>query len=524
MKLRLFLFIWLLLCVGSSAFAEGRPNIILLMGDDHGWDETGYNGHPHLKTPTLDAMAACGVRLDRFYAAHPSCSPTRGSVMTGRHPNRYGAFKPGCSIRPEEITIAHILSNAGYTCAHFGKWHLGPVKASSPTSPGAMGFTNWLSHDNFFELDPVLSKDGGSPQRYFGESSEILVREAIEFLKEEDQSSKPFFLVIWYGSPHEPYSGLSEDLSLYDDVPELYNDRTFRLTSNDSGLQVVRPLGDVLQERYAEITAMDRSIGQLREWLGQNDLRKNTLLWYCGDNGSHKDGGVTSHLRGHKGSVYEGGVRVPCVIEWPAYFREHRVSQMTAVTSDILPTICELLHLPLPDRPIDGESLVPMFLESRNERVNPICFWDFGSSESFGSNLEPYIDPKLQEGTTPLVKQQGGRYTRNFKNLRITKVDERLYLGPRAILDGQYKLVLDGDRTSPGVELFDLDRDPGEQACIAVQMPERVEELRKELSLWQNSVVASLTGHDYANAPERLSRDERAERSSPVQSEPVVVQ
>ena len=167
----------------ATVHAADRPNIILLMGDDHGWDETGYNGHPHLQTPVLDKMAARGLRLDRFYSAHPSCSPTRGSVITGRHPNRYGTFTPNCSIRPEEIGIAQILSQAGYACGHFGKWHLGPVKAASPTNPGAFGFDQWLSHDNFFELNPVLSRNGGPPTRFPGESSEIIVTETIRFLK-----------------------------------------------------------------------------------------------------------------------------------------------------------------------------------------------------------------------------------------------------------------------------------------------------------------------------------------------------
>ncbi|REJ87001.1 MAG: N-acetylgalactosamine-6-sulfatase, partial [Planctomycetota bacterium] len=116
------------LAIVTGLAADDRPNVILCMGDDHGWDETGYNGHPYLHTPVLDEMAAAGLRLDRFYSASPVCSPTRGSVMTGRHPNRYGTFTPNWSIRPEEITIAQLLSRAGYACAHFGKWHLGPVK------------------------------------------------------------------------------------------------------------------------------------------------------------------------------------------------------------------------------------------------------------------------------------------------------------------------------------------------------------------------------------------------------------
>ena len=207
-----------MVCV-SSANAADRPNVVLLMGDDHGWEETGYNGHPHVKTPVLDEMAATALRLENFYAGHPSCSPTRASFLTGRHPNRMGTFAPGWSFRPEEITSAHILSNAGYDCGHFGKWHLGAVKAASPVNPGAMGFHEWLSHDNFFELNPSFSRNGAAPEVIKGESSEILIRETIRFIDQCRKTDKLFFTVVWFGSPHEPYSGLPEDLALYDDLP-----------------------------------------------------------------------------------------------------------------------------------------------------------------------------------------------------------------------------------------------------------------------------------------------------------------
>ena len=243
MKLPVFL---ILLTVGLFLQAkEGKPNIILLMGDDHGWEEVGYNDHPYVKTPNLDKMASAGLRLDNFYA-QPSCSPTRGSVLTGRHPNRYGIFRPGYSIRPKEITIAHLLKDAGYTTAHFGKWHVGPVKTSSPTSPGAMGFEHWLSHDNFFEMDPVFSLNGGPPKKIYGESSGILIDEAIKYIEKKKDSEQPFLLVIWYGSPHEPYSGFDTDLELYRDLPEKYSATQVSLTSNVTGLRVKRPLRDVL--------------------------------------------------------------------------------------------------------------------------------------------------------------------------------------------------------------------------------------------------------------------------------------
>ena len=289
----------------AQALEASRPNFILCMGDDHGWEETGYNGHPYLQTPVLDEMAATGLRLDRFYSGHPSCSPTRGSVITGRHPNRYGTFAPNWSLRPEEISIAQLLADAGYRTAHFGKWHLGPVKKTSPTSPGAMGFSRWLSHDNFFELNPSFSLDGGPPKVYEGESSEILVEQALNFIKQADGNDQPFFVVIWFGSPHEPYSGLEKDLKLYDELPQKYSDRKVRLTSNETGRSTQRPLGEVLRERYAEITAMDRAMGNLRDGLDDQGQRENTILWYCGDNGTPSSGLLESPLRGRKSQVYE---------------------------------------------------------------------------------------------------------------------------------------------------------------------------------------------------------------------------
>jgi len=122
------------------AAAQERPNIVLVMADDQGWGDMAYYGHPHLKTPNFDAAARTGLRFDRFYAAAPVCSPTRASVMTGRHPNRLGVFKWGYPIRPQEETIAEILHKAGYTTAHFGKWHLGSVRHTSPAHPGHNGF------------------------------------------------------------------------------------------------------------------------------------------------------------------------------------------------------------------------------------------------------------------------------------------------------------------------------------------------------------------------------------------------
>lgn len=482
--------------MGSVGLRGERPNVVLLMGDDHAWDEVGYNHHPHLKTPVLDEMAATGLRMDRFYSASPVCSPTRGSVLTGRHPNRYGTFTPNWSIRPEEISIGHILKGAGYRTGHFGKWHVGPVKASSPTNPGAMGFDEWLSHDNFFELDPVLVRNGGEPETYPGESSEIIVREAIRFIDGAVEKDMPFLAVVWFGSPHEPYMALPEDLDLYTDLPEKYAEVSVTLTSVETGQSIERPLREVLQERYAEITAMDRAIGQLRHYLTRAGLRDNTIVWYCGDNGIPASGDATNLFRGIKGDVYEGGVRVPCVIEWPAMVDRQTISVANAVTSDILPTLAELTGQALPERPIDGISLVPLINDKMKQRPSPIFFWNYDVSNEELSGGKPYIDPELQAGTTPLIKMMDGKYTRSFRNYHHPVIRDSDYNGPRAVLDNRYKLVVDGER--PGtVELFDILNDPYETRDLSGELPSLTEKMLEQLSEWQNSVLQSLTGADY---------------------------
>lgn len=483
---------------GNALAAEQLPNIVLLMGDDHGWEETGYNGHPHVKTPVLDQIAATGLRFDAFYSGHPTCSPTRASFLTGRHPNRMGTFAPGWSMRPQEITIAHILSRAGYRCGHFGKWHVGTVKAGSPLNPGAMGFHEWVSHDNFFELNPSLSRNGEAPKVLPGESSEVLVDETIRFIEAAKQAGKPFFTIVWFGSPHEPYSGLPQDLALYDDLPAKYR-KQVRLTSNETGRPTTRPQGEVLRERYAEITAMDRAIGKLRKRLAAENLRENTLLFYCGDNGTSADSALGFPHRGVKGQVYEGGILVPGLIEWPARIRQPLTSRVRASTSDLLPTVCALVGQAPPDRPLDGIDLTAVLDGKMDKRPSPLYFWSYNTRRLMRSNPQPWIDPELQQGTTPLVKLMNGKPTRDFKNYRQPPITDDDYLGPRTIIDGRFKLVIHEQPKGAKRELFDLEADPAEKVNLFEKQPAIAERLQTELRDWQQSVLNSLAGKDYPN-------------------------
>jgi arylsulfatase A-like enzyme len=196
--------------------------------------------------------------------------------------------------------------------------------------------------------------------------------------------------------------------------------------------------------------------------------------------------------------VYEGGIRVPGIIEWPERISEPRVTGVNAVTSDILPTLCDLLGEPLPKRPLDGISLKPLIDGEMTERPSPIFFWNYNTGGETKRRPEPYIDAKLQEGTTPLVKKMDGRFTRNFRNFHHPQVTEEDFAGPKAILDNRYKLVVDaGPGGESAKELFDLRKDQAEEHNLIEEEPEIAAELERKLRDWQQSVLKSLSGTDY---------------------------
>ena len=197
----------LLLLLGFPTLLASKPNIVLVMADDMGWGQTGYYKHPALRTPHLDAMAAGGLRFDRFYAGGPVCSPTRATVLTGRTHDRTGVQSHGFALRKQEKTLAVALRGAGYATGHFGKWHLNglrgpgvPILEADSHGPGGFGFDQWLSVTNFFDKDPVMSRKG-TFEEFTGDSSEVIVAEALRFIGSQAAEGKPSFTVIWYGTP-----------------------------------------------------------------------------------------------------------------------------------------------------------------------------------------------------------------------------------------------------------------------------------------------------------------------------------
>ena len=278
----------------AAVWAAGaRPHIVLVMADDMGWGETSYNRHPVLKTPNLDAMAAAGLRFDRFYAGAPNCSPTRATVLTGRSNDRTGVENHGYALRRQEKTLPRALRDAGYVTGHFGKWHLNgyrgpgaPILPGDTHAPGAFGFDEWLSVTNFFDRDPLLSRQGKF-EEFKGDSSEIVVGEALKFLERHRGGGKPMFTVIWFGSPHAPMVASDADKAAFG-----------ALEANSAN-------------HYGELVAMDRSIGALRKGLRDLGIADNTLLWFNSDNGG---------LPEIKPDTV-GGLRVPGIVEWPAMIK-----------------------------------------------------------------------------------------------------------------------------------------------------------------------------------------------------------
>ena len=420
---------------------DESPNIILIMTDDQGWGQTSYYDHPVLETPNLDAMAENGLRFERFYAAAPVCSPTRASILTGRTNDRTGVIDHGYALRKQEKTIAVALQKAGYATGHFGKWHLNglrgpgvPILKDDSHSPGKFGFDHWLTVTNFFDIDPLMSENGSFIDLK-GNSSEIIVKKALEFIKEKTSQNLPFFAVIWDGSPHDPFLASEKDRDNFKDL------------DNQS------------QHHYGELVAFDRSLGVLRKTLKDLGLEKNTILWYCSDNGGLRNISPPSvgGLRGYKTTIWEGGLRVPAIIEWPKMINP-KVTNYPASTMDIFPTIADILNLPDSDllKPIDGITLKPIFKNDLSNRDKRIPF---------------------------RYKDQGALIDNNFK-LVVTSIDKEKF------------------------ELYDLEKDFSESIDLSSQNPLIFNQMKNDYLKWSESIDSSQAGMDYPegkvlNNPER---------------------
>ncbi len=446
-----------------------RPNIILVMADDQGWGDTGYNGHPFVKTPVLDEMSKNGLRFDRFYAGAPVCSPTRASVLTGRNNVRVKVLNHGHYMRPQEETIAEALKRAGYVTGHFGKWHVGSVQKQSPVCPGNSGFDEWITAPNFFDLNPYLS-DHGIAKKYKGESSKLVVDFTLDFINKHAKSDKPFFAVTWFASPHSPFAAVGDDKLLYEGVGKY-------------------------RKYYQETTAMDREVGRLRAGLRKLGIEKNTLIWYCSDNGGLNK--ATSGGRGQKGAIYEGGLRVPAIIEWPGTISP-RITAFPAFTSDMYPTLLDLVGIkPGHNRPLDGISLMDVINGKMTKRPQGMGFWHgfTGGQATFSDKILMQMMEAQKAGIEIAIPERLRKDIDEFP-----QHDKSFMPGHSAWLEWPWKIhrkQVAKKKVQPGFSLFNLETDPGETENLAETNPEKFEEMKEKLLEWQSSVIDSLNGKDY---------------------------
>ena len=457
--------------------AEDKPHIILVMADDQGYGDTAYTGHPVLRTPHLDAMSKESLVFNRFYAGAPVCSPTRASVMTGRTPVRTNVLNHGHYLRPQEVTIAEALKSNGYKTGHFGKWHIGSVQKKSPTCPGQAGFDEWLTALNFFDIDPYMSHNG-IYKRLKGQGSVLTMDAAIEFIRKNATKDQPTFTVIWFPAPHTPHREKSSQSDLYAEEKH--------------------------RGYFQEITLVDEQVGRLRKELRDLNIHENTLLWYCSDNGGLVN--ESSGGREKKGSIYEGGLRVPSLLEWPAQFK-NKVIDVPASTSDIYPTLLSITGTQVQDQPLlDGIDLSSIFRGEVGVRSNAIGFWhQFAGGQSTRSDQ---IIKKLLEA------QESGQPTpfpeRLLKNVNDFHEHRPMigghYQGHAALLDWPYKIHIIAHRKKKAVtyEFYNLEKDPMEQYNLTKSESEIFTKMKKALAVWQASVINSLNGNDYKNSPTKI--------------------
>ena len=367
----------------SDPSRTDRPNILILYMDDQGTLDAGCYGVSDLATPNIDRLAAEGILFTRAYA-HTVCCPSRAALLTGRSPQRggvnnwtscYPGDMEGRNMSLDEVTLAEVLQEEGYRTALIGKWHLGARDDHGPLDQGfdyfwgfRGGFIDYYSH-HFLHAGwqkPQFHDLYQNREEIFADGSyfpDMLVREAEEFISKNRED--PFFLYLAFNLPHYP------------EQP----DSTFSLEYEDLAWP---------RSSYAPMIAtMDARIGQVVGFLEKSGLTDNTLIIYMSDNGHSTEdyynwdvsyggnggGGFTGKWRGAKGSFFEGGIRVPCIVSYPSRFGKGEIRHQAITNMDFFPTICDLLKIPLPDVTMDGASILPILMDEGASSPHEVFHW-----------------------------------------------------------------------------------------------------------------------------------------------------
>jgi arylsulfatase A-like enzyme len=439
----------------TSAPSVRPPNVVLIFCDDLGWADIGCYGARTIRTPNLDRLARQGTRFTNFYVAQAVCSASRAALLTGCYPNRigiHGALGPQqrIGLHPEETTLAEVLRGKGYTTAMFGKWHLGRPRSLLPIHHGfqeylGLPYSNdmWPRHPSAKpgSYPPLPLIEGDRVVRELEDQSDLtrmLTDRSVDFIKRN--SDKPFFLYLAHPMPHVP----------------LYAGTRFK---NRSGRGVFT---DVIEE-------LDWSTGEIMKTLRRLDLERNTLVIFTSDNGpwlSYGDhAGSAGPFREGKGTSFEGGIRVPCIVRWPGHMPQGKVSGVPWMTIDLLPTLARLVDAPLPSRPIDGRD------------VWPVISGQPGASHPQAAYFIYYNQGELQA-----VISDGWK-------LFLPHTSRTLNGRP----GGKLGIPASYQPLPVGLELYHLLTDPGERTNVMDQHPEQLQRLLLHAESAREELGDSLT-------------------------------
>ena len=452
---RLYMLLLALLCaqlsVAEPRLVASKPNIIVILADDLGYGDVGFNGCREIPTPNLDALARSGARFSSGYASHPYCSPSRAGLLTGRHQQRFGheGNPAGAKGLPlTETLLPAVLKAHGYQTAAIGKWHLGGAPDFWPTQ---RGFDYWYGFRggsmDYWGGDGkgigIVRNGTPVPKSEQSYLTDDFSREAADFIGRNQD--KPFFLYLAYNAPHSP-----------DQVTKAHLKKTEHI---EYGRRAVYG---------AMVAGMDEGIGKVLQKLDDLKLRDQTLVFFFSDNGGRVDGAVNFPFRGHKGMLFEGGIRVPFCVSWPTRIPGGKTFDAPITALDIFPTVLAAAGIPKPEElSLDGLNLLPHLTDGKNEMPARTLVW---------------------------------RYT--------TGRNEYGY----AVRDGNYKLV---SSVYKGKKLlFNLETDPFEQHDLTADHADIVQRLTDDYEQWAKGMMPPLWGDGHG----KHVRSEEAARQAEVDS------
>ncbi len=415
--------------LSSVAFAQRKPNIVILLADDMGYADIQPYGATDIRTPHLNRLAREGVKLTNFYANGPNCTPTRAGLMTGRWQQRVGlewATRPTdkkSELPLSEPTVAQMLKDAGYATGMFGKWHLGYTIARGPVAHGFDEFFGLLTgnvdmYSHKYRTGMPDLYEGTKPVERDGYLTDVLTEKAVDFIaRHKDQ---PFFLYVPYNAVHW----------------------SFQVPGKPDDVRTLETWFDGTRKDYARmLERMDWGIGQILKALDQHKLNNDTLVVFTNDNGGER---LSSNrpLFHHKSTLWEGGIRVPCLMRWTGKLPAGKVSEQMAITMDLTATAVALADAK-PPRSLDGVNLLPL-LQGQAKPLSRTFYWR--------------------------INQPG--------------------IAQKAVRAGRWKYVQEGENEL----LFDLSRDIGERNNLRYQHPDISKDLRAKFAHWEQEVSQPSTG------------------------------